>query len=178
MKIVSILSGVALATLASTAQAEVVSTSATGFELRSSAVLEHTTPEQAWAALGHWGDWWSSDHTYSGDASNFRLDVRAGGCLCEVWDGGQVEHGRVLLAWPQQGLLRLNAPFGPLQAMPVTAVLTYTVRARDEGGVEVTQSFVVGGGDEATAAMAPVVDRVMSGGFDRLVRYTETGSAD
>ena len=72
----------------------------------------------------------------------------------------------------------MNAPFGPLQAQPVTAILTYTIRPRDAGGVEVIQTFTVGGGDAATAALAPLVDGVMSGGFERLVRFAETGSAD
>lgn len=178
MKFVSILAGAVLVVGASSASAEVVSTSANGFELRSTAVLESTTSEQAWAALGQWGSWWSPAHTYSGSSANVNLGLSAGGCLCEVWDGGQIEHARVLLAWPGQGLLRMNAPFGPLQAQPVTAILTYTIRPRDEGGVEVTQTFVVGGGGEATAAMAPLVDTVMSGGFERYVRYTQTGSAD
>lgn len=178
MRSIALIAGVLIAGLASAASAEVVETSADGFRLRSSAVLETTTHDQAWAALGHWGDWWSSDHTYSGDSANLTLNVSAGGCLCEVWDGGQVEHARVILAWPAQGLLRMDAPFGPLQAQAVTAILTYTIRPRDEGGVEVTQTFAVGGGGEATAAMAPLVDTVMSGGFERYVRYTQTGSAD
>ena len=52
MKFVSILAGAVLVAGASSASAEVVSTSATGFQLRSTAVLESTTSEQAWAALG------------------------------------------------------------------------------------------------------------------------------
>jgi hypothetical protein len=178
MKLIGLFAGLALAGAATTASAEVVSTSATGFQLRSSAVLENTTQAEAWAALGRWGEWWSPSHTYSGSSSNLSLAVEAGGCLCEIWDGGQVEHGRVLLAWPDQGLLRIDAPFGPLQAQPVTAILTYTIRPRDAGGVEVIQTFVVGGGDETTAALAPLVDGVMAGGFERLLRFAETGSAD
>ena len=178
MKFVSLIAGILLAGAATSASAEVVETTAGGFRLRSSAVLETATVDQAWAALGRWGEWWDSAHTYSGDAANLSLNVAAGGCLCEVWEGGQIEHARVLLAWPGQGLLRMNAPFGPLQSQPVTAILTYTIRPRDEGGVEVIQTFDVGGGAEATAALAAPVDGVMSGGFARWVRYVETGSAD
>ena len=178
MKLASLVAGVLIASVATPASAEVVETTSGGFRLRSSAVLETATAEQAWAALARWGDWWDPAHSYSGDAASLTLDVTAGGCLCEVWPGGQVEHGRVLLAAPQFGLLRLNAPFGPLQAQPVTAILTYTIRARDEGGVEVIQTFDVGGGTEATTALSVPVDAVMSGGFERFVRFTETGSAD
>lgn len=178
MKFVSLLSGILMASAATAASAEVVQTGAGGFQLRSVAVLEAAQPHEAWGALARWGEWWSSAHTYSGDAAHLTLAMEAGGCLCEVWPGGQIEHGRVLLAWPEQGLLRMNAPFGPLQAQPVTAILTYTVRPRDEGGVEVIQTLSVGGGDEATAAMAEGVDFVMSQGLARYERFVETGSAD
>ncbi len=178
MKIISILAGALIASVATAASAEVVETSPSGFRLRSAAVLETATPDQAWAALVGWGDWWDPAHTYSGSSANLTLNVAAGGCLCEVWEGGEVEHVWVLLAWPEQGLLRMNAPFGPLQAQPITAILTYTIRPRDAGGVEVIQTFDVGGGAEATAALAVPVDGVMSGGFARWVRLIETGSAD
>ena len=178
MKIVALLAGLMIAGAATTASAEVVQTSATGFQLRSMAVLEEAEAHEAWSALSRWGEWWSSDHTYSGDAAHLTLSMEAGGYLCEIWPGGRIEHGRVLLSWPAQGMLRLNAPFGPLQAQPVTAILTYTIRPRDEGGVEVIQTFAVGGGTEATAALAAPVDGVMSGGFARWVRFVETGAAD
>ena len=178
MKIASLLAGLVIVGAATTASAEVVQTSASGFQLRSVAVLEEAQAHEAWTGLSRWGEWWSSDHTYSGDAAHLTLSMEAGGCLCEVWPGGRIEHGRVLLSWPAQGMLRLNAPFGPLQAQPITAILTYTIRARDEGGVEVIQTLVVGGGDETTAALAEGVDFVMSQGLARYERFVETGSAD
>jgi len=178
MKIVALLAGLMIAGAATTASAEVVQTSATGFQLRSMAVLEEAEAHEAWSALSRWGEWWSSDHTYSGDAAHLTLSMEAGGCLCEIWPGGRIEHGRVLLSWPAQGMLRLNAPFGPLQAQPVTAILTYTIRAREAGGVEVIQTLAVGGGDETTAAMAEGVDFVMSEGLARYERFVETGAAD
>lgn len=177
MKIASLLAGLMIAA-AVPASAEVVQTSASGFQLRSVAVLEEAEAHEAWSALSRWGEWWSSAHTYSGDAAHLTLAMQAGGCLCEVWPGGQIEHARVLLAWPEQGLLRMNAPFGPLQAQPVTAILTYSIRTRDEGGVEVIQTLAVGGGDETTAAMAEGVDFVMSQGLTRYERFVETGAAD
>jgi hypothetical protein len=178
MKIASILAGLALAGAATGASAEVVSTRDGGFTIRSTVVLEEATRAEAFEALGRWGEWWSPAHTYSGDNAHLSLTLEAGGCLCEVWDGAQIEHGRVLLVWPEQGLLRMNAPFGPLQSLPVTAILTHTIRERDEGGVEVVQTLVVGGGDESVAALAPAVDGVMSEGLARYERFAETGSAD
>ena len=45
------------------------------------------------AAVDRIGDWWSSDHTISGDASRLRIDARPLGCFCEdLEDGGGVVH--------------------------------------------------------------------------------------
>ncbi len=132
----------------------------------------------AWAALVRIGDWWNGSHSYSGDGSNITIAPEAGGCWCEIWPAGQIEHGRIILAWPEQGLLRAQAPLGPLQAQSVNAVLTWQIRARDEGGVEIVQTYDVGGGTEATAQMAAPVDGVMSEGLARLERFLETGSPD
>ncbi len=177
MKIASILAGLALAGAATAVEAEVVSTSETGFTIRSAVVVEEATRAEAFAALGRWGEWWSPAHTYSGDNGNLSLAMEAGGCLCEVWDGGQIEHGRVLLMWPERGMLRMNAPFGPLQSLPVTAILTYEITELDGGAVEVVQTLVVGG-DASAVPMAEAVDAVMSEGLSRYERFVETGSAD
>ena len=178
MKLSATLGALALSLVATSATAEVVEHRPDGFRLESRAVIETGTPEAAWAALVRIGDWWSDSHTYSGDASNISIAAEAGGCWCEVWPGGQIEHGRIILAWPEQGLLRASAPLGPLQALPVNAVLTWQVRAREEGGVEIVQTFDVGGGAETTGQLAGPVDGVMSEGMQRLERYLETGSAD
>ncbi|MEZ5683429.1 MAG: hypothetical protein R3E03_04295 [Novosphingobium sp.] len=56
--------------------------------------------------------WWSSEHTWSGDAANLYIDLQATGCFCEklVMLGrcprraadGSVEHGHIVYADPQQ----------------------------------------------------------------------------
>lgn len=89
-------------------------------------------PANAWERLIHVESWWSSQHSYSGNAANLRLDPQAGGCWCETWAGGSVEHGRVLTAMPGK-LLRVAGGFGPLQALPVAAVMTFTLTPADDG---------------------------------------------
>ncbi len=74
--------------------------------------------------IGRPAAWWSSAHTYSGDAANISLDLRPGGCWCEALPGGGVKHGEVVLVWPEQRMIRFEAPFGPLQGMGADAVLT------------------------------------------------------
>ena len=83
----------------------------------------HAPPEQIYAALGKIGQWWSSSHTFSRDASNLSLDLKAGGCLCErLKDGGSVQHLIVVYAAPAEGL-RLRGALGPLQMEGVDGTL-------------------------------------------------------
>ena len=60
-------------------------------------------PGSVYAALPAIGRWWSSEHTYSGDAANMSLKAEAGSCFCERWPGGEVEHGRAIMV---DGVLR------------------------------------------------------------------------
>ena len=57
--------------LAAPASAEVVSASPNGFEVQE--VVNLVVPQpSAYAAFGQVGQWWSKDHTYSGDAARMR----------------------------------------------------------------------------------------------------------
>src|SRR6185503_12202946 len=78
------------------AEADVVTATPGSFELRASQTVP-ASPERAWNALVRVGDWWNNEHTYSGNGHNMRLDLRPGGCWCERWRDGAIEHGRVLL---------------------------------------------------------------------------------
>ncbi len=157
---------------AAPAMAEVTAAAPDGFTLH----FEGTVPlsaDEAWARLLDIGAWWSPDHTYSGDAGNLSLDAAPGGCWCEIWDGGAVEHGRVLLLRaPVQA--RFDAPFGPLQGLGVTAILTATLGdpedAADSGATPVSFDFVVSGSSLSTLEpLAPIVDQVMGEQFSRFV---------
>lgn len=139
------------------------------------------SPEQTWRALGRLPRWWSSAHTYSSDASNLSLDVRAGGCWCERWRGGQsVEHGRVVLVMEHEGVrtLRMVAALGPLQSMGVNGVLTYTVEPH-ANGAKITMTYRVSGDPGLSLdQVAPLVDQVMMEQFARLARFSASGSPE
>ena len=79
--------------MAGSAQAAVVSTAEVGFRIENRAQVA-ATPDRAWQALGEIGRWWSSSHTYSGDAANVTIEMKPGGCWCEALPGGGIEHGR------------------------------------------------------------------------------------
>ena len=165
---------------APSAWAEVKSSSATAFEIAGEADVA-ADPGGAMRAITRIGRWWSSDHTYSGDAANLSLDAHAGGCFCERWNGGSVEHGRVVLAFERDGVrqVRILGALGPLQEMGVTGVLTFTVTPRQGGaaGAHVTMTYRVSGEPGlGLDHLAAPVDHVIMEQFDRLIRYTDTGA--
>ena len=85
--------------------------------------------DAAWARLLEIGLWWNGGHTYSGDATNMKLDAMAGGCWCELWAGGEVEHGRVVMVMPMSAL-RVSAALGPLQDLsgPAAAAVSGAIK--------------------------------------------------
>lgn len=137
-------------------------------------------PDRAWRALLALPRWWNGEHTYSGDARRLRLEPRAGGCWCERWDGGSVEHGRVILVMEHEGVrtLRMSAPLGPLQERGVAGVLTFTVTPRPDGAKIAMQYRVSGDAALGLDQLAPLVDMVLMEQFGRLSRYVASGSPD
>jgi hypothetical protein len=142
-----------------------------GFFRIRSVILVEASPAAAYRALVRVPAWWDPAHTWSGSSKNLSLDARAGGCFCEKLKGrGSVEHARVVFAQPGQ-LLRMNGALGPLQEMPVTGVLTYTL-APDGPGTRVTLTYQVSGVMSMAAdKLAPLVDQVMGAQFERFRGY-------
>jgi uncharacterized protein YndB with AHSA1/START domain len=169
----------ALFVTAAPARADVASASLSAFLISAETELA-ASPDQVWRNLTRIGRWWNGAHSYSGDAGAMRLDARAGGCWCERWSGGGVEHGRVVLVMAHEGVrtLRLNAALGPLQALGAQGVLTFTITPHATGA-KLTMTYRVAG-DPALdlAAMAPLVDGVMMEQYGRLIRLSTTGSPD
>ncbi|MBX3561315.1 MAG: SRPBCC family protein [Sphingomonas sp.] len=156
--------------LAAPAAGEVKSVSAAGFEVENRVTVP-APPAEAYAALARIGQWWPSDHSWSGAAANMTLDPRAGGCFCEALpgSGGSVEHGRVVFAQPGQ-MLRLNAALGPLQGEAVTGTLTFAFAPAEGGGTEIVMNYLVGGliRGPGPEGFAPIVDRVTALQLDGL----------
>ena len=131
-------------------------------------------PAQLWAALINWSGWWDPAHSYGGKPGGVVLEPRAGGRLHEEWAGGSVEHARVVNALPP-GLLRLQGGFGPLQSLPVNAVLDFTLKP-DGNGTRLTMTYRVAGAPVSKLdTLAAPVDAVMSAGFARLVTFAQAG---
>ena len=152
--------------------AEVKSVTPNGFEVVSMATIT-APPDRVYAALGEVGRWWSPTHTFSRDAANLSMELRAGGCFCErLKDGGAVQHLQVVYAAPGEGL-RLRGALGPLQTEGVDGTLSWTLKPA-EGGTSVTLSYVVGGYIRSGMEQwAPRVDRVLDEQLQRLKSFIE-----
>jgi hypothetical protein len=154
------------------AHAEPTGVSATGFTSTFSREV-NASRSQAFEAIGQIEQWWNGQHSYSGKASNLRLGLRSGDCFCEAWDGNSIEHARVIYV-QKDSTIRLQGGLGPLQAMPVIGVLTFTTGTTDGKTVVKLVYRVSGPPDLGLDKLAPVVDRVMGEQFNRLVAHVES----
>ena len=160
--------------LASAASAKVDDLSASGFKITHD-VATAATPQQVWKALGRVGRWWDPEHTWSGNARNMSIALKAGGCFCETWDGQSVEHTRVIWAHRDTRLRMLGA-FGPLQEWGVSGVSEFVIKPADHGSTIRFSYTVSGDARFKLDAVAPIVEQVLGTQVQRLARYAATGS--
>ena len=87
-------------------------------------VTVKATPEAAWEHLLKIGTWWSSDHAWSGDAKNLKLNAVPGGGFDESLPGnGFVRHMQVIYSDPGKKL-RMTGLLGPLVDQVITQQFT------------------------------------------------------
>lgn len=156
---------------ASTARAETSMVSPNGF-LVTHRIEVKAAPEQLFAAIGHPERWWSGEHTFSGNAANLSLGMAAGDCFCERWDGGSVEHARVIYVGRNQAV-RLLGAFGPLQGLGVNAVLTFGIAVKDGKTILQLTYRVSGNADAGLDKMAAPVDAVLGEQVHRLAAFAD-----
>ena len=97
--------------------------------------------------------------------------MRGGGCFCETWDGGSVEHARVV-AVMRDRLLRLEGGLGPLQEKAVTAILTFNITP-DGDRTKLLVTYRVRAAEGALENSAEGVDKVLGEQVTRLVAFIE-----
>ena len=156
-----------LATFTASANADVIAASSGHYTLRHEAVSP-LAPDAIWNRLVHPETWWSPAHSYSGDAANLSLDLRAGGLWKEEWNGGAVAHGTVLYINPGEQL-RLSAPFGPLQSLAVNVVWTITILPEGTGSRVIFDEVANGSDASNLDKIAGAVDGVKAEAIARLV---------
>jgi hypothetical protein len=163
--------------VASAVHAEIADSTPSGFTLKFSATVR-AQPAEAYRRIVRIGEWWASDHTYSGDARNMAIDARAGGCFCEkLPGGGAVEHARVILASPGK-TLRMYGGLGPLQGIAAAGPMTFQLKP-EQGGTKLELTYAVTGylPQGLGPTWAGPVNDVLGSQFERLKTYLETGSA-
>ena len=165
-----------VAIISVSAYGEVVSSSANGFSVKQVRTMS-TSPAKAFAAIVRVQSWWSSEHTYSGNASNLSIEPRAGGCFCEKLPDGGVQHMTVVYVQQNQRLV-LSGGLGPLQTSGLAGAMTIEVKP---AGDKTQFGLVYNAGGYFAGNMAELaagVDQVLGAQVDRLTRLAETGSAD
>jgi len=158
---------------AGAARAAVVDVNLSGFQVKET--VEIAAPaDRVWSALGHIGAWWNPDHTWSKDARNLRLELVAGGCLCEALANGTgaARHMAVIFVVPGKTAI-LDGALGPLMFSGTSGRLVWSLTEAD-GKTTLSQTYYVGGYNEGGfAKLAPAVDGVLTDQLGRLKAYAE-----
>jgi uncharacterized protein YndB with AHSA1/START domain len=170
------MTALALAASAPLVHAEVKESSADAFFLTYEGAIAAPTTK-AYADIIQIGKWWDSEHTYSGKSANLTLKPEAGGCLCERWKDGSVEHGEVLMAMPGK-VLRIRTALGPLQERALTGILTFWIKNEDSTTTLTVEYRVNGASVSGLDQLAPSVDEVLGAQLDRLRRFIATGNPE
>jgi len=158
---------IGLLAMTAPAAATVASLDLGGFTVSSSLHVA-AAPDKAYAVLIAPSRWWDAAHSYSGNAANMHLDARAGGCRCETLPGGgSAQHMAVDYANPGKGL-RLRGTLGPLGAMALSGVMSFSLKPSGDG-TDIAFQYQVGGYSPAGFKdLAPSVDGVLMAQLARL----------
>lgn len=169
------LAATVLVAAAAPARAEVKTATANGFEIEQRQQVE-ASPAALYKAFADVPRWWSGDHSYSGQAANLSLELRAGGCWCErLPGGGGVEHMRIAYLQPGRKIV-LTGALGPLLYEAATGVMQVTVEPRGSGATLVLNYRAAGFANGGAQRLAPVVDKVLQAQLLRLKAFAEKGA--
>lgn len=163
-----------VALVAGPARAEVVDAGTSGFSIRIATAVNAPADAVYRTLTQSVGSWWSSEHTYSGSATNLSIDASPGGCFCEKLPTGGVRHMTVTHVIAPNTLV-LNGGLGPLGTMAVAGAMEWTLTSRGSR-TELQVTYSVGGyAPNGFMTLAPVVDRVLAEQVQRLRTFVETG---
>jgi len=168
--------GLVLATLLPGAARSTVQDSAPGGFTIKQTYSVAATPEDAYRRFLRIGEWWNSQHTFSGDAHNLSIEEKPMGCFCEKLAGGGAARHMELVYLAPGKLLRFTGGLGPLGALATAGTFTVQFTAAD-GGTRIDATYAVGGySPTGLAPLAPTVDMVLAEQFTRFKNYVEHGN--
>lgn len=157
------------------ARADVIASSPDGFHIK----LERETDQSQNAVAKRvldLSDWWSSYHTYSGNADNLILtSTQVGGRWMEVWPDGSVLHGTLIgnMTLGKNQIVRFDAALGPLQQLGVSAVLNITLSPIEGSDrTQITFDYRVTGADhQSLEKWAEIVEGVLAEQIENLSTF-------
>ncbi len=160
------------------ASAEVLHAGAGGFTIANEVTVDASRDAVWQAAIEEIGEWWSSDHTISGDASRLSITPVPQGCFCESFGAGAgVVHLVVTMVNPGV-IIRLTGGLGPLGLMGVNGNMIWEFESVDDG-TSVKFTYAVGGyRPDGLDTIAGPVDSVIGEALARLKAHIETGDAE
>jgi hypothetical protein len=163
---------IAVASAAGFAHAEVADRSAAGFEVVEKVTIA-ASPGKVWDGLMRPSHWWSSQHTFSGDAKNLYFDPS--GCFCEQLKRGAVRHMTIVYT-DGATTLRMFGALGPLQFTGASGHLGVVLKPAGDK-TDLTLTYDVGGYAKGglSETLASPVDQVLGAQVARLKTYVETG---
>jgi len=167
---------IALAAITAAAlPAEVVEATSAGFSLRGTVTIQ-APPADVYRKLVTPSEWWSSSHTFSGDAANLAMEARPGGCFCEkLPNGGGVHHMEVVYVNPAKTLV-LHGALGPLQSIAAVGSMTFDLTPEGQGTKLAFKYIVAGYQPGGMVSWANPVDGVLAEQVGRLKSLLETGA--
>jgi len=158
------------------APAEIADSGANGFTIKIVTTIKAAPADVYKKLVNNVGDWWSPQHTFSGDAHNLSIEEKPMGCFCEkLPNGGGVRHMEVIF-FAAGKTLRMSGVIGPFQERGATGTITFTFTPDKDGTkLEVTYA-IVGYQPQGVNSWAAPYDRVLTEQLTRLKNYVETGN--
>jgi hypothetical protein len=171
------ISSVALLALAAGGlRGDVVDSAAGGFTVKITVAIAAPPDEVYGKLVGNVGDWWSKEHTYSGDSRNLSIEEKPGGCFCEKVPGGGAKHMEVVNFAPGK-MLVMHGALGPLQTMAASGSMLVQLAAANGGTNLVLTYAVTGYSSRGLNTLAAPVDMVLTQQVTRLKNLVERGDA-
>lgn len=162
--------------LPAVAPAEIADSGANGFTIKIAVSINAAPADVYKRLILNVGDWWNSQHTFSGDSHNLSIEEKPMGCFCEkLTNGGAVRHMEVLFYEPGKNL-RMSGALGPFQAMGAVGTMTFKFTPENTGTkLEMTYTLV-GYQPQGMASWAAPANGMLAEQITRLKNYVETGN--
>ncbi len=162
--------------MVTSANAEVLDSAPGGFTISHQTEISAARIDVYNAAVNKVGDWWSDDHTLSGNAGNMYIAARTQGCFCErLGSAGGVVHLIVTFVNPGV-ILRLTGGLGPLGLMGVSGNMTWEFEDSEDGTTMMLKYAVGGYYAGGLDSIAEAVNGVLVEQMTSLKAFAESGS--